>query len=138
VISRGRCDGPQVAKDGLTLIAALFVLNALGYFAGGSVEGHVAAIRGDRILGFSECYSYHAALVEEPDSLGTYVLLPSAGSGAQEHGVGCYRNQKLSESLGNVLTFAFQESLHRLKFRPQNLIDMRISSAGPLDPSRSG
>jgi hypothetical protein len=29
------------------------VLNALGYFAGGWVEGHVAAMRGDRLLGFA-------------------------------------------------------------------------------------
>ena len=37
----------------LKVIAALFILNALGYFAGGWVEGHVAATRGDRLLGFA-------------------------------------------------------------------------------------
>jgi hypothetical protein len=37
----------------LKIVAVLFVLNALGYFAGGWVEGHVAAMRGDRFLGFA-------------------------------------------------------------------------------------
>jgi hypothetical protein len=37
----------------LKIVAVLFVLNALGYFAGGWVEGHVATMRGDRLLGFA-------------------------------------------------------------------------------------
>jgi hypothetical protein len=37
----------------LKVVAALFVLNALGYFAGGWVEGHIAAMPGDRLLGFT-------------------------------------------------------------------------------------
>jgi hypothetical protein len=37
----------------LRVVVALFVLNAMGYFAGGWVEGYVAGIRADRLLGFA-------------------------------------------------------------------------------------
>ena len=37
----------------LKVDAVLFVLNALGYFAGGWVEGSVAGMRADRLLGFA-------------------------------------------------------------------------------------
>jgi len=37
----------------LKVIAALFVLNAIGYFAGGWEEGYLAGVRGDWLLGFT-------------------------------------------------------------------------------------
>ncbi len=37
----------------LKVIAALFVLNSLGYFVGGWIEGYVAAMSGVRLLGFA-------------------------------------------------------------------------------------
>ena len=37
----------------LKVVAPLFILNALGYFAGGWVEGYVASMPGDRLLGFA-------------------------------------------------------------------------------------
>ncbi len=37
----------------LRIIAALFVLNSLGYFIGGWVEAHVAPIPGNRLIGFA-------------------------------------------------------------------------------------
>jgi hypothetical protein len=37
----------------LKVTAALFILNALGYFAGGWVEGYLAGMRADRLLGLA-------------------------------------------------------------------------------------